>query len=481
MMTLLDALSYDIEPVSNIGDSQHHERSSLRALKISRLGNGFWETLRNIGWVSAGRFLRMGGSLVVGTMVVRYLGPSQYGAFSYAFALYGLFNIVSNLGLDVLVVSEIALAADVSTEEHILGTAFWLKVAASLVTTLAATLYCWWTNRTDTVVVLMVAFLSLASISQGLDVVDFFFQAKTRSRLAVIPQLWVFLLSNLARVAAVLMRAPLLAFGIIASVEILGSEIALAVVYWLHHRNLFRWRFRLDRSLTMMRKSWPLMIASLLVIVYMRTDQVVLGNLTSKAVVGQYASASRLSEIWYAIPSLICTSVMPRLLRKREASPEIYYGRLQRLYDLMAAVSIVLALGMTFLGKYLVLALFGAAYLPAAGILRVHIWTGPFVFLGVTSGMQLVHEDLTKISLQRSIIGAIANVALNYALIPYFGAIGSAAATLITQAVTSYFLDACNRSTRHIFRMKTRALFGLWLLPGGMLRQTSPWMPDASA
>ncbi len=420
----------------------------------------------------------MGGSLVVGTLVVRYLGPAQYGAFSYAFAIYGLFNILSNLGLDVLVVSEIALARDVRHEEQVLGTAFWLKIAASVVTTLAATAYCWWAHANDSVVIAIVAMLSAASISQGLDVVDFFFQAKTRSRLTVIPQLGVFVLSNVARVAAVVLKAPLLVFGIIASLEILGSELALAVVYSMHHHNLFRWRFHRDRGVAMMKKSWPLMIASLLVIVYMRTDQVVLGSLTTKAVVGQYASASRLSEIWYAIPALICTSVMPRLLRRKESWPALYYRRLQRLYDLMAGVSILLAVLVTFFGQYLVLFLFGPAYLPAAQILRVHIWTGPFVFLGVTSGMQLVHEDLTRISLQRSIVGAVANLGLNYALVPRFGAIGSAMATLVTQAATSYLLDALNKSTRHIFWMKTRALFGWWLLPWEFLRQRAAFAPE---
>ena len=441
------------------------ERSPLPRLpRISKLGSGFWETARNIGWVSSGRLLRMGGSLVVGTMVVRYLGPARYGVFSYAFAIYGLFNIVSNLGLDVLVVSEIALTEDIASEEQVLGTALWLKIVASVVTTAAAVLFAWLAHPGDTAVIVIVGMLSVASISQGLDVVDFFFQAKTRSRLTVLPQLVIFLLSNVARVIAVICRASVLVFGLIASLEILGTELALALVYSFHHRNLWKWKFRKEKSVQMLKASWPLLLASLLVIVYMRTDQIVLGNLSTPAVVGQYASASRLSEIWYAIPSLICTSVMPRLLRRKEAEPGLYYQRLQRLYDLMAVLSVALALAVTFLGKYAVLLLFGAAYLPAVDILRVHIWTGPFVFIGVTSGMQLVHEGLTKISLQRSLFGAIANVVLNYMLVPRFGGVGSAVATLITQAAVSYLLDAVNKSTRPIFWMKTRALFGLWMV-----------------
>ncbi len=452
---------------------------AARRAKLAQLGGGFWETVRNIGWTSSGRFLRMGGSLLVGTMVVRYLGPSQYGAFSYAFALYGLFNIVSNLGLDVLVVSEIALTRDVKDEEAVLGTAFWLKVAASVLTTAAATLYSWWAHPHDTVITVMVAMLSIASIAQGLDVIDYFFQARTRSRLAVVPQLYVFAASNIGRVIAIVLRAPLLVFGLIASLEILASELALAAIYWKHHRNLFRWTFGRQRALNMLRVSWPLMLASLLVIVYMRTDQVMLGSLSTRAVVGQYASASRLSEIWYAIPALICSSVMPRLLKRKADEPEVYYSRLQRTYDIMVALSVGLALATTLFGKYVVLLLFGSAYLPAVAILRVHIWTGPFVFLGVTSGMQLVHENLTKISLQRSIIGALANVGLNFLLIPHFGGVGSAMATLITQATTSYLLDVTNRSTRHIFWMKTRAIFGLWLFRRGPGAEVGPLAAEA--
>jgi len=253
----------------------------------------------------------------------------------------------------------------------------------------------------------------------------------------VLPQLLVFFVSNAARVVAVLSKASLLTFGSIAALEILGSELALAAVYSFHLRNMSRWKFRKEKGLAMLRASWPLLIASLLGIVYMRTDQIVLGNLCSKAVVGQYASASRLSEIWYA--------------------------RLQRLYGMMVALSVTLGLLVTCFGKYVVLLLFGAAYLPAVQILRVHIWTGPFVFIGVVSGMQLVHEGLTRISLQRSVIGALANLALNYLLVPHFGGIGSALATLITQATVSYLLDAMNGSTRHIFWMKTRAISGAWL------------------
>ncbi|MBV9480624.1 MAG: oligosaccharide flippase family protein, partial [Acidobacteria bacterium] len=83
------------------------------------------EILVNISWVSLERLIRLGGGLLVGTLVARYLGPASFGIFSYAYAIYALFNILSNLGLDLLIVKDITL--EPKSEDEILGTAFLLK------------------------------------------------------------------------------------------------------------------------------------------------------------------------------------------------------------------------------------------------------------------------------------------------------------------------------------------------------------------
>ncbi len=190
-----------------------------------RPGGGFWETVHNIKWMAIAQIVKMGGSLVVGVFVVRYLGPTQYGTLSYAIAVCGLFNIISSLGLDFPVVNAIALAKDPSTEEEVLGTAFLLKIVANVITALAAIAFSWVTHPTDTTTIILVAMLSSAAISQGFDVVGYFYQAKTKSRLTVVPQLILFVLGSAARVIMVRMRAPLLAFGMLVAVETSGRAV----------------------------------------------------------------------------------------------------------------------------------------------------------------------------------------------------------------------------------------------------------------
>lgn len=411
------------------------------------------------------------GSAVVGTFVARYLGPSRFGLLNYGLAIYALFNTISNLGLDFLVVRDIALNEE--HEPHILGTAFVLKMAASVLTTVSAVVAARILEPHGTILLEIVALTSVAAISQAFDVVDFFFQARTQSRYSVTARISVFVAASIARLSAVLLHAPLIAFAWIAAIEILTIELALAASYAWVRRPWPRWKWHSPLARTFMSESWPLLVASLMITIYMRTDQIILGKMASPEVVGQYSVAVRLSQIWYAIPTIVCASVMPRILKSYASDRPKYYARLERLYESMILLGVVVAIGTQLAGPFVVKLLFGQQFAPAATILSIHIWTGVFVGVGVVSGQQLVQEHITINAMYRTVVGATVNVILNILLIPRWGGVGSALATLAAQASAAYFADLIFPRTHYIFRMKTKAYLRFWMLPR-LLYQGSP-------
>jgi PST family polysaccharide transporter len=82
------------------------------------------------------------------------------------------------------------------------------------------------------------------------------------------------------------------------------------------------------------------------------------------------------------------------------------------------------------------------------------------VALGVAANGWLIAENLQRIALYRTLLGVVANIGLNFLLIPFFGIVGSALATLISQAVTAYVSNLFSAKTRMLFFMQTRALLG---------------------
>jgi polysaccharide transporter, PST family len=78
--------------------------------------------------------------------------------------------------------------------------------------------------------------------------------------------------------------------------------------------------------------------------------------------------------------------------------------------------------------------------------------------LGVARTAWMVAEGLTGLSFATTAIGAVTNVGLNLWLLPTYGPVGAAVATLIAQAVAVSFSTLLFERTRIIFRMQMKAL-----------------------
>ena len=115
--------------------------------------------------------------------------------------------------------------------------------------------------------------------------------------------------------------------------------------------------------------------------------------------------------------------------------------------------------------------LYGESYLPAASILVIHAWSAIFLFSSIIQTGYEVTEGLTWLTAARTTVGAIVNVALNFGLIPRFGAAGSAYATLIAFACSSLLCNLLFRQSRSILFLQMRAL----LVPIGHKMTRARW------
>jgi len=206
----------------------------------------------------------------------------------------------------------------------------------------------------------------------------------------------------------------------------------------------------------MLKDSWPLIFSGVTVMIYLRIDQIMIKEMLGKTEVGLYSAAVKLAEIWYIIPGIITTSLFPSIINSKKSKP-LYYKRLQRLYTLMIWMAIGIALLMTIFSDWLVSFLYGPAFVSAAGVLKIYIWGGVFVYLSAAFGKFLINENMTKKNFYRVLLGAIANIPLNYFFIKKYGICGSAIASLISLFLANYFYDFFDKDLRHQLKLKTIA------------------------
>lgn len=434
-------------------------RSKLKSV-MSHVG--FRRYAINSGWLVGEKVLRLSVGLLVGVWVARYLGPEQFGLFSYVQSFVFLFSVVATLGLDEIVVRE--LVKDPGNGGRLIGTAFCLKFFGAILTLLILALAVNLTTN-DSYTNLLVLIVASATIFQSFNVIDFYYQSKVLSKYTVYSNLLALTLSSLSKITLILLDAPLIAFGIVIMVDAIILAVGL-IYFYIKSLNLslFKWSFSLVTAKSLLRDSWPLILAGFVISIYMKIDQVMIKEMMSVEAVGQYAAAVRLSEAWYFIPMVICGSLFPAIVNARENNKIIYFKRLQRLYTLMVWSGIMIAVPATFFGGWLVSALYGDAYNQATPVLIIHIWAGVFVFLGVAFNKFLTAEALVIKTFYRTFFGALINITLNFLLIPTYGITGAATATLISQFITNVIFDLFDRDLRKYFKMKLLAFYPFGLL-----------------
>jgi polysaccharide transporter, PST family len=410
--------------------------------------------LANISWLVADQLLRMGVGLVIGVWIARYLGTEQFGILNYATAFVALFSPLCNLGLDGLTIKR--LVENTSDRSQVLGTSFWMRFFAGWLTWAAIILGILFLRHNDLNTILIVTILGFSSIFQSFNTIDLWFQSQIQSKYSVLAKNISFVIISVFKIYAVTSQAPLVVFAILAILEAGISAIALIVLFNKvnpsHLLSLWSWSRSLAKDLLL--ESWPLIFSGLSVIVYLRIDQIMLGQMIGDKEVGIYSAATRISEVWYFIPTTIASSVAPAIYKAKQISELSYYSKIRQLNILLVLGSIVIALPMTFLSRTIIELLFGNNYTPAGEILSIHIWASVFVATGVATSHWFIAEGLNHLSMYKTLLGAISNIILNLFLIPIYAGKGAAIATVISYALSGLILHAIHPQTFNLFKMQ---------------------------
>lgn len=409
----------------------------------------------------AEQLLRMIAGLLVGIWVARYLGPEQFGVFSYAIAFAALFSSIAKLGLDGIVIRD--LVKEPEQRDRYLGTAFWLKLMGAILM-LSIVAIAMQLSSSDHLTNLYILIIASGAIFQSFEVVDFYFQSKVLSKFVSICKMTQLFISSLLKLYFIFRGSELIYFVLITLVDQITLSLSLYIAYHFQKLGSFYGHFNKTIAKQLLKDSWPLIFSGLMIAIYMRIDQIMIREMLGEQEVGLFSAAVRLSEVWYFIPSIITASLFPSIVSAKKISQAMYLQRLQKLSTLMTWLAILIALPMTFVSDLVVSLLYGYAYQGAGTVLAIHIWGAVFVFLGMSSGLFLFVENYTNKSLYRTTLGALSNIMLNLILIPRYGINGAATATLLSQFIANFLYDFFDKSLRELVVIKIKALFPIYYI-----------------
>lgn len=428
-------------------------KTKILGIQVGTLASG---VLKRSVWLVAERVVALSAALFVQILIARHLGPSDFGALNYVAAIVALLSPVANLGLNQIVSK--ALVDKGYTVGRVLGTVATLRGLGALATTSMITA-CLLYKPLQSDPLFFAAIVSGISIFGSVNFLQYWFSNENKIRFFAFASFVNTLVCALIRLILVLSEADILSFIVMLGVESAGLGLLCVAAYFLAGGKA-DWSFDKSISKHLLSRSWILIISGLAATVYMKIDTIMIANISGQAEAGVYSVAARLSEVWYFIPTLVMTALFPAMLSARGSDRGKYERMLQAAFDIMAAMATIVAILVTALGPVFIPWLFGDAYEGSVPILIVHVWSGIFVFMRAPLVNWIMAEDIMSITLMRTFIAMAVNVGLNLLLIPVWGGMGAAVATLIAYATAHYLSLVLDPRTRYMFRMMSLSL--LW-------------------
>lgn len=401
-----------------------------------KLSPGTRKVVGNVGWLFAERVLTMAITFAVGVYMIRYLGSENFGILSYSISFVSLFGSVATLGLKGIVVRNIV--REESAANEILGTVLLLRLigAAIAIVTIAVAIFYLSQQPQIRFLTIVVSFQLLFTAFDS--TFEIWFESQVLAGKASIVKVVQMVINSGSRLILIWQKLPLIAFAWTLLASSIVKACGMFWIYTYQGKSIKDWKVNPARGKRMLSDSWPLIFSIIAITLYMRIDQIMLGNMVGSTAVGNYAAAVKFSEVWNFIPVAICSSVFPAIIRAKQKSRREYYQKLQQLFDFVCWIALTLAIVMSFIATPLIKTCLGAEYAEAGSILTIHIWSGIFVFLSVARSNWLLEENMTRFSSVSTSCGAVSNILLNLALIPLYGGKGAAIATLISYSISTY-------------------------------------------
>ncbi|MBX2841541.1 MAG: flippase [Flammeovirgaceae bacterium] len=392
----------------------------------------FVKLFKNSLWLLFDYVFRLIAGYFVSIWLAREIGPENFGIYNFALANIAILVTLSMVGLQGLGIH--LLVEKRENEAKNLGTLFFIRISAAIFLYTLLLLFCL-IFEIKSIKIQLTLLMGLKVFFSSFNVIEFYFDAIIQARYKVIARTLSYTIRTVLLVGFIVYNLPLIYLGgIVVFEEIIAVVGSIYFYYKKSNISIFSWKRDIKLMQRVLLDAWPLVISSAGIIIYLKVDQVMIVQMVSSEAGGYYAVASKITELFNFLPPLIITSVFPILIEAKKRSQANYEFKLKNLLRLLILTSLIICLSVTLLSKYIILYTYGEQYVEAHEILKIHIWTLYFSYIGVVLSRWLIIERFTQASLVRNLLGLTINVVLNFLLIPIYGAIGAAVTSIISLA-----------------------------------------------
>lgn len=425
----------------------------MQFININRFKNSV--EIKNFSWLVSGKVIQMIISLVIGLLVARYLGPSNFGLINYSLSYTSFFTPLCTLGITSILVKNFTDKPDEIGQT--IGTTLTLRTGSALASLLLIIVIVLIVDRNEPITILITFLVATSLLFQVFDTFNYWFQYKYKAKVIAIVSLVAYVLLVIYRIILLINGCNVQWFAFSYTLDYLAIAILLVYAYKRYKGPKLKYSY--NKAKELLFSSYHFILSGLMVAIYGYTDKLMLKHMLSEKEVGFYSVATAICTIWVFVLNAVIDALYPTIMRMYREDKEAYRKKNIQLYAIVFYVSTFVSLIITVFATFAIGLLYGAEYLPAAAPLQIITWYTAFSYLGVARNAWIVCEHKQKYLKYMYVCAAIINVLLNLVFIPLWGTNGAALASLITQLFTSIIIPLFIPDMRENAIMMLNAIF----------------------
>ncbi|EPE4789746.1 flippase [Vibrio vulnificus] len=409
--------------------------------------------LKNSIWLILDRILRMLVGFFISVLIVRHLGPSDFGYYSYIIGVVYILYSLAGLGLNDVIVRY--LLSGKYPSFNIIIISFLSRLVFSCLIIFSYVLYRYITPPDQGYSELLLIALIVVPM-QSFNVADSFFQSLVQSKYTVFATFFSFIIVSVLRMYGLEKNYPLQYFVYIYVLEYIASAVFITLFFSLRFKKKKALEYTNNKLLTfnLLKDATPLLLSGFVVSLFLKLDQVMIMKILGEKELGIYSVAVRISELWYFLPIAVITSLFPSFIKSSQESHSSLIKSIEKATSWLILLAFSVASIVTIFSSLIIEILYGKEYLPSSAVLSVHIWTSIFIFANIVFSKYFIIINKERVKFILDFVALIINVISNVILIHYLGILGAAIATLIcyplSYIILSFLFDEV-RCTSEIF------------------------------
>lgn len=418
--------------------------------------------VKKLLWYSVENLTTIAFALLSVALVARIFGPESLGKLSYIQAISALTIFITTLGLDHIVVRDLARKPDdMNYISTVFLTQFFMWLVQCIVMYLA--LYIMGDGNLERDIIVIFAWIALTAYFSRATVIKLYFQSINKPK-----EIGSAALSSRLIALVYLLLALYFDFTyeyVVAFIPLQAALQFFILAYRFSLHNKVAYYFDVSLIKKVVKESAPLLIAASLYPVFMQADIVIIANYLTDADVGIYSAASKVIMQFSFVGTIITMTFYVSMAKRIDSKSDDRDYYLSGIVKILTVTGVITVIVMWFSSSLIVDILFGDEFKDAAGLLNVLIVKTVFIYIAAVVSRVIILMGLAKYELIKSFLAAAFSFTANLLLVPIYGLEAAAVISVCAYFIADFLIYLFFRDTRTLFFIISKAVVGLFLQP----------------